>query len=336
MKNAYLFLLPTLALSTVGIACGDDTSTNDPTTANASSSGTGSGVTGLPSTISATTTGMVEGSSSGTTMGVVDDTGTTDAPGTTMGTTTDPGDSTTTSEGSATSPTTDGGESTSSGGESSSGGVDDDTLYEIQDGTIAEGVAVDVRGVVVTAVYTNAFFVQEPAGGQFSGAYVFVQAAPAVAVGDEVDLIGVTAEFNGLTEVDVTAGMVSPTGNTGINLVPEVIALADVGEPWESVLVRLQGAPLTVIDVSQFDEFDVNDGGLDDARVDDLLYNVLDFPADFPGFGIGATFTAVQGPLNFSFGSFKVAPREFTDLEGYAPAPAAVRFAELDWSRPSP
>ncbi len=36
---------------------------------------------------------------------------------------------------------------------------------------------------------------------------------------------------------------------------------------------------------------------------------------------MGATFTAIQGPLNFTFGEFKVAPRDETDLEGYVEAP---------------
>ena len=43
--------------------------------------------------------------------------------------------------------------------------------------------------------------------------------------------------------------------------------------------------------------------------------------ADFPGFGEGATFTAVSGVLNFSFGVFKLAPRSAAELEGYV-APA--------------
>lgn len=209
-------------------------------------------------------------------------------------------------------------------------GVMDDTIYEIQDGTIPTGVAIDVQGVIVTGVGGSGFFAQEPGGGQYSGVYVYVAALPMVMVGDEIDIVGVTEEFNDLTEIDAQAGVITPTGLTGVNLVPDLVALSELtpatGEPWEGVLVRIEGAPLTVVGLPGFAEFDVGDGGADDARIDNFLYSVFDFPAVYPGFDVGSTFTAIQGPINFTFGAYKVAPRESLDLEGYQP-PAAVRAA---------
>ncbi|MCH9685715.1 MAG: hypothetical protein K0V04_30060 [Deltaproteobacteria bacterium] len=335
MRHLHLLVPPILALGPLVLACGDDSSQ---TTANADSTSGGEFTSG-PTTVNppvttATTTGMGM-DSSGTTAGVVDS-GSTADPTTDNGTTGDPETGSTTDNG--TSSGSDSGSSSDSGSGSGSSdsdtatqGVVDDTIYEIQDGTLAEGVMVDVQGVVVTGVYTNAFYVQEPTGGQYSGVYVFINAAPAVAVGDEVDITGVTEEFNGLTEIDATMGMVTPTGVGGMMLAPELVMLADIGEPWESVLIRIEGAPLTVTDVSQFDEFDVNDGGVDTAAVDDLLYNVLDFPAVYPGFGVGASFTGIQGPLNYSFGEFKVAPREAGDLDGYIPGPPPPPNAMEMW-----
>ncbi len=206
-------------------------------------------------------------------------------------------------------------------------GIDDDTIYEIQDGTIATGMDVDVRGVVVTGVSGNAFFAQEPAGGEYSGVYVYIDAVPTVAVGDEVDILGTTVEFNDLTEIDASMGMVIPTGVTGIDLTPDVVTQADLAgmaaEPWECVLVRIEGAPLDVVDLSGGSEFEVNGGGADDTRIDNFLYSIFDFPAMYPDFGLEASFTAIQGPLNFNFGTFKIAPRSAADFEGYMGGPPA-------------
>jgi hypothetical protein len=71
-----------------------------------------------------------------------------------------------------------------------------------------------------------------------------------LAVGDEVDITGVTAEFNGLTEIDASAGSVTETGVSGVVIEPEVLPIATFGnamlaEPWEGVHVRVEGDPLT-------------------------------------------------------------------------------------------
>lgn len=203
-------------------------------------------------------------------------------------------------------------------GSSSGGAVDDDTVYEIQDGTIATGTDVDVRGVVVTGVASNAIFVQESAGGEYSGVYVYLDAVPAVEVGDEVDILGVTAEFGGLTEIDASGGSVTATGTTGIDLAPDVITADEIGEPWESVLVRIEAEPLVVIGLAG-EEFVVDADGAE-ATIDDFLYSVPDDDLSFPFFWIDAGFTAIQGPLNFFDDQFKIAPRTPADLEGYIEA----------------
>ncbi|MCA9656194.1 MAG: lamin tail domain-containing protein [Myxococcales bacterium] len=244
--------------------------------------------------------------------------GDTASPGTTTG---EPG--TTTEPGTTSGTTGDGSES--SGGSSTSAGTLDDTIYEIQDGTIATGSSVDVQGVIVTGVGGTGFFAQEPAGGQYSGVYVYLNAAPTVVVGDEVDITGVTEEFNDLTELNAELGSVTPTGVTGVVLTPDLVSGADLsaaaGEPWEGVYVRIEGAPLAVVGLPGFSEFDVNDGGADDTRIDNFLYSVFDFPALYPLFGVGASFTAIQGPVNFTFGDYKVCPRQDADLEGYMGGP---------------
>lgn len=209
-------------------------------------------------------------------------------------------------------------EGSGSEGSSSGGGADDDTIYEIQDGTLAIGTDVDVRGVVVTGVSDSAFFVQEPAGGEYSGVYVYVGEVPSVSVGDEVDILGVTAEFDDLTEIDASGGSVTATGTTGVELTPDLVDAAQLGEPWEAVLVRVEDEPLVVVALSG-QEFAVEAGGVD-VTIDDFLYSAPADDLSFPSLWFDAGFTAIQGPLNFFDGEFKIAPRSAADLEGYIEA----------------
>lgn len=254
-----------------------------------------------------------------TTGGVTPQTGTTDVDATTVAV-----DSSTTA-GETVDPDTSTDGPGPTGESSTTAGATDDTIYEIQDGTIATGSNVDVQGVIVTGVGTSGFFAQEPGGGQYSGVYVFVDAMPTVAVGDEIDIVGFTEEFNDLTELNASMGAVVPTGMTGVALTPDLVPLADLGaatgEPWEGVYVRIEGMPLDVVGLPGFAEFDVGEGGPDTVRIDNFLYSVFDFPMTYANFGVGASFTAIQGPVNFTFGEFKVSPREAADLEGYVPGP---------------
>ena len=213
-------------------------------------------------------------------------------------------------------------------GETSTGEDTGDTLYAIQDGTIAEGSPVSVAGVIVTAVALDlsGLFAQEPDGGEYSGIWVAVGGGPDIsklAVGDEVDLGGTTVEVAGRTAIDASAGSVTPTGVKGLIVAPEplpidVFSKPALAEPWESVLIRITGAPLAVVGLLDGGEFKLVDKGVALA-VDDFLFNV---PADevaFPGFGQGASFMQIAGVLNADgeFDLFKLAPRRLEDLAGY-------------------
>ncbi|MGH1345012.1 MAG: hypothetical protein ACRBN8_25860 [Nannocystales bacterium] len=233
-----------------------------------------------------------------------------------------------------TDPTEGGTDSTTTGG---AGGT---SVYDVQDGTVAEGETVTIEGVVITGLRSFVgVTVQEIDGGEYSGVYVDTGDVDlsTFAVGDIVDLTGVTAESNpgstgldGLTQILIDAdGSMTATGDT-MELSVEavdftVLADPDTAEPWESVLVTTSGAFEAVTATAsfgEFGEFAVEEGGAT-LTVDNFLYAIFDKDnaADFPGFGEGATFTAVSGVLNYSFGTFKLAPRSAAELEGYA-APA--------------
>lgn len=307
--------------STGGSPTSSPTTTGTPTTTETSASTTDSTST----TDQTSTTGTTEGSS-----GTTDETSTT---GTTEGSSTGTTDETSTTTGTSTEGSTSTTEGSTSGSTGDTGGDVDNTIYEIQDGTIAEMQPVQVKGVVVTGINPGftAFFAQEPPGGQHSGVWVYVgQMGPdikSLKVGDEVDIKGVTLEFDGLTEIDASMGAVTPTGQAGPPIVPEVLPIAAFAdpamiEPWEGVFVRVEG-DFTVSMLPGFEEFVVTDN-VDDAWVDNLLYSVVLDDASFPNFYVGSKFTAIQGPLNFSFMQYKIAPRVKEDLEGYVPSPDPV------------
>jgi hypothetical protein len=288
----------------------------DPTT---STSGETTSATTTTTTDPTTTTTSV--TSDPTTTTTTDPTTTTDGT-TTDGTTTD-GTTTdgTTTDGTTTDGTTTDGTTT----DGTTGGVEEDTIYDIQGEFLPLNTQVNVLGVIVTAKATEGLFLQEPDGGEYSGVWVYVgDKGPDISgleLGDEVDLVGITGDFEGLTEVDASLGEVTATGNKGLLPAPELVDLAVLGspetaEPWEGVLVRIEGEPLGVEDEPGFDEFAVGDM-VDQLLIDKLIYNVYDNGADFPLFGVGASFTAITGPLHYAFGDFKIEPRMVGDLEGY-------------------
>jgi hypothetical protein len=177
----------------------------------------------------------------------------------------------------------------------------DASIYDIQnpDNRVPPGTTVNVRGVVVTAVdrygmRTGNFWVQEPAGGAFSGVLVF-GADPVVVdtlqPGDIVDIEGAAksefsldSDLSGLKTTELEPGdsgaILVTRVSSGTPLEPEEVdALAiarmnDTGtvptardnewEKWEGVLIRIQDvtqmSPIEMIGMTDptFEGFSVN------------------------------------------------------------------------------
>jgi hypothetical protein len=136
------------------------------------------------------------------------------------------------------------------------------TIYDVQSDNTPEGSAVTLRSVVVTAIdtfgsRTGGIYVQEVAGGAFSGVFIFGASSTGLAVGDLVDVDnGVKTEFSfdfidghSLTQVtSPDGGAVSVTKvGTGTAPTPEVLNSWDLAadeaeaEKWEGVLVKFDG-----------------------------------------------------------------------------------------------
>ncbi|MEO0404053.1 MAG: phospholipase D-like domain-containing protein, partial [Bacteroidota bacterium] len=139
--------------------------------------------------------------------------------------------------------------------------------------------------------------------GQFSGIYVFdTDYTPEL--GDEITITAEVEEFYSLTELkNVSAYNV----NSSANPLPDPIQLStdEAGsEAYESVLIKVVEAECTNNNLG-FGEFELNDGS-GPIAVDDFFYL---FTANQ-----GSSYT-VTGPLYYSFGTYKIVPRNAEDIE---------------------
>ncbi|NGZ99583.1 hypothetical protein G5V59_02120 [Nocardioides sp. W3-2-3] len=108
--------------------------------------------------------------------------------------------------------------------------------------------AVTTQGVVTAAYPTggfNGFYIQTPGPdatpGKSDGVFVFGSVPAGLAVGDSVRVSGTVKEFNGLTEIDVTAGSVTTIANLGTVVPKTVLPGTDCALPGTDCL---QGAAL--------------------------------------------------------------------------------------------
>lgn len=125
------------------------------------------------------------------------------------------------------------------------------TIADIQGSGAASPVAdtaVTTQGVVTAAYPTggfNGFYLQTPGPdttpGRSDGIFVFGKVPSGLAPGDSVRVSGTVKEFNGLTEIDVTAGSVTTVASLGTVVPKTVIPGTDCALPGTDCL---QGAAL--------------------------------------------------------------------------------------------
>lgn len=196
-------------------------------------------------------------------------------------------------------------------------------IYDIQDPNCPDhpipepsapaGIELTLSGVVVSAVFGDTIFVQEPPGGPYSGIAVYFHGVPtgSLSVGDVLDITGNYGEFYELSQVYLIEYTTVSSG--GPEPVPYLIedplwvaTNGPLAEMFEGVLIRVENVKTTHTWPDcphDFGEFEVagrlriDDMGIAwDARLDD-------------------DFTAITGPLNYSFGNYKMEPRDHDDLD---------------------
>lgn len=216
-------------------------------------------------------------------------------------------------------------------------------IWEIQGNGLASpfvGQTVRTEDNLVTGVGPTGFFLQTPGDRAdadpetSNGIFVFTGGAPAVAVGDQVDLQGTVAEFFNLTEISGPTFTVDSAGNP----LPAAVVLdatrpspsrpqpATEMERFEGMLVRVEGGLVTGPS-DRFGDFAIIAGpgprpfrepgiffpGLPGLPVWDGNPEVFEIDPDALGLPdlevpAGASVDLAEGPLSFAFGDYQIWP----------------------------
>jgi hypothetical protein len=196
------------------------------------------------------------------------------------------------------------------------------TINAIQNTTAPNGDSPELGNVVtttgtVTAVVLNGsaagtFFIQDGAGA-WNGLYIF-ESGTAVAIGDNVSVTGTVLEFNNTTELGSVTNI---TINSSGNALPAATVLTSTNvnqEDYEGVLVQVVNAPATSVGATLgFGLWEINDGS-GGVQLDDDI-----FP--YANIAVLGTAYSVTGPVQYSFGTFKILPRDINDISGGTPPP---------------
>lgn len=189
------------------------------------------------------------------------------------------------------------------------------TIFEIQftedpsgDSPLV-GQVVTTTGIVYATYPDNGFAIAE-ASGPWHGIYVFYPSGVMPEVGDEVVVIGEVQEFFGLTElagfaeyVVVSSGH-TPYASTAVTT-GQIATGSSEAEAHEGVLVAVEQVTVTDPDAG-FGEWFVDDGS-GEVMVDDLGDYAYIPTLDEQLF-------LVRGMLYYSFGDFKIEPRNDGDI----------------------
>ena len=184
------------------------------------------------------------------------------------------------------------------------------------------GQTVITRGVVTAVDGTKSFFIQNGTG-PWNGVYVYLadySMPNDLTIGSYVEVKGYVKEYYGLTELSVDkdyGNYVSVLGTAPVPD-PEVLLTGEVSrEQWESVLVKVENVVVTK-EANKYGEWYVDDGS-GSLMVDDLIYGY--YPSK------GQKLDYIIGVLYYSFGNFKLEPRNAGDIKEYIPS---IKINEID------
>jgi Lamin Tail Domain/FlgD Ig-like domain len=200
------------------------------------------------------------------------------------------------------------------------------TIYDIQNSqggpSTHEGELVITSGVV-TAVFASYFFIQDGIGA-WNGIAVYEEILPDVEIGNEIEISGEVVEYDGKTEI---SNILNLTITNLIADLPEAetITTADLAfmEEFESVLVTVEQVIVTE-EPDTYGNWEVDDssGACVVTPLGDYTYvPVLD---DF--------IFSMTGVVDFTFGSFKMCPRNDDDINlvGLIVDPIELNFLIID------
>ena len=209
------------------------------------------------------------------------------------------------------------------------GGPDYTPIYDIQyttdpsgDSPLADQADITTEGIV-TALFYNGYFIEDPAGGAWNGLWVY-DTTNFPALGDRVRLTGTVLEYYNFTELGgLTDYVLVSSGNSLPDPVVVTTAAAN-DEQYEGVLLRVENVLVTA-EEDAYEEWAVDDGS-GPLAVDNLGSDTY-VPV------MGDEIAAIVGPLNYSYNAFKIAPRDDGDIT--LPMTQALLINEVDADTPS-
>ncbi len=163
------------------------------------------------------------------------------------------------------------------------------------------GETVTIQGIV-TGVYGDLFFVEEPEGGPWSGIAVYQQGHSVVSR-DQVQVTGKVVEFHDLTEIEPTEIQVLSSNNP----LPEPMILKvqeAKHERWEGVLVQVRDVTVNAEPDSHGEWRIQDESGI--MRVDD---KGVFYPAKE-----GEQIASLTAIVDHAFGNYRLIPRSLDDI----------------------
>lgn len=193
------------------------------------------------------------------------------------------------------------------------------TIYEIQyttnvgEGTYPSplsGQYVTTNGVCIGVDFnSNGYFLSMPEGGAWKSVFIY-DSAHNPTLGDMIELHGQVWEYNGLTEIkNVTNYQVQSTGNA----VPEPVLIttqAVNSEAYESVYCRVSEVSCTET-LGQYFDWQVSDGS-GNVMISSGFFNQSTLSDVIQ---IGQEFTFIKGIVSYSYGIFRLNPRNATEVQ---------------------
>lgn len=185
------------------------------------------------------------------------------------------------------------------------------TIYDIQYTTDALGNSpwkdsvVTVSGIV-TGAGSQGYFIQDGSGA-WNGIYVFDNANKP-ATGDSITITATVDEYFNFTELKNVLGynlnssgntLPAPVTVTGAQIKPSA------GEQYEGVLVKIMNAK-NLVSAPTYSEWKLNDATVDSIKSHQLLstYTLI----------LNQTYN-LTGPVYFSYGEYKIEPRDVNDIQ---------------------
>jgi phosphatidylserine/phosphatidylglycerophosphate/cardiolipin synthase-like enzyme len=159
----------------------------------------------------------------------------------------------------------------------------------------------------VTGVFKDGYFIRE-SSESWSGIYIYDPGRnPMPRLGDTLLLTGLVIEYYSWTEIkNISDYEVVSTGNP--EPVPVLLKAGDINESWESCLIRVENVVCSNANLG-YGEWEVED------ETGKLVVNDLGV-AYLPDLGQEYEIT---GPLSFSFGAYKIEPRDLDDIKILSP-----------------